>query len=49
MSRVLITTVPFGENNRLPLDLLEERKIEYTINPLGRKLKEDELAEMVGD
>ncbi len=23
--------------------------IEYTINPLGRKMKEDEMAEMIGD
>ena len=47
--KALITTVPFGDKNRLPLDLLEEADIEYLINPIGRKLKEDELAEMVGD
>lgn len=49
MRKVLITTVPFGERNRFPLELLEENGIEYVINPLGRKLKEDELAEMIGD
>lgn len=49
MPKVLITTVPFAERNRLPLDLLERAGIEYCINPLGRKLKEQELAEMVGD
>jgi len=49
MSKVLITTVPFGDKNRLPLELLESAGIEYLINPLGRKLKEDELAGMVGD
>ena len=49
MSKVLITTVPFGEKNRLPLELLEASDIEYVINPIGRKLTEDELAEMVSE
>jgi D-3-phosphoglycerate dehydrogenase len=46
---VLITTVPFAQNNRLPVEMLESAGIEYVINPIGRKLKEDELADMVGD
>jgi D-3-phosphoglycerate dehydrogenase len=49
MPKVLITTVPFGDKNRLPIEQLEAAGIEYKINPIGRKLKEDELAEMVGD
>jgi D-3-phosphoglycerate dehydrogenase len=49
MSKALITTVPFGERNRLPLELLESAGIEYRINPLGRRLKESELADMIGD
>jgi D-3-phosphoglycerate dehydrogenase / 2-oxoglutarate reductase len=49
MGKALITTVPFGDKNRLPLDLLEDAGIDYTINPIGRKLTEDELADMVGD
>lgn len=49
MPKVLITTVPFGDKNRLPLELLEGAGIEYLINPLGRKLTEPELAEMVLD
>jgi len=49
MSKALITTVPFGERNRLPLELLEAAGIDYTINPLGRRLKEEELAEMISD
>ena len=49
MPKVLITTVPFGEHNRLPLELLESAGIEYLINPLGRRLKEQELAGMIGD
>jgi len=48
MTEVLITTVPFADRNRLPLELLESAAVKYRINPLGRRLKEDELAEMVG-
>jgi D-3-phosphoglycerate dehydrogenase len=46
--RVLITTVPFGVERR-PLELLESEGIEYVINPIGRRLKEDELAAMAAD
>ena len=46
MSNVLITTVPFGDENRLPIEQLESAGIEYLINPIGRKLKEEELVEI---
>ena len=46
--RVLITTVPFGVQ-RKPLDLLEADGIDYVINPIGRRLKEEELAELAAD
>ena len=46
MRKVLVTTVPFGDRVEAALDLLEAAGVEYVINPLGRKLKEDELAEM---
>lgn len=49
MPKALITTVPFADKNRLPIDMLESAGIEYLVNPIGRKLKEDELAEMVSD
>jgi D-3-phosphoglycerate dehydrogenase / 2-oxoglutarate reductase len=49
MPKVLITTVPFCDKNRLPIEQLEAAGIEYLINPLGRKLKEEELVEMVSD
>lgn len=49
MTKVLITTVPFANMNRLPLELLEGASVDYAINPLGRKLIEDELAEMAVD
>ncbi len=49
MTRVLITTVPFGAHNNLPLELLASTGAEYSINPLGRRLKEEELAQMAVD
>ena len=49
MARVLITTVPFGVHNRLPVDLLESMGVEFEINPIGRRLKEGEIAEMAAD
>ena len=49
MSKVLITTVPFGVKNRLPIELLEGAGVEYVINPLGRKLTEEDLIEMIDD
>ena len=41
--KALITTIPFGDKNRLPIELLENNNTEYLINPLGKKLTEDEL------
>ena len=49
MSRVLITTVPFAQHNRLPLELLESLDTDYSINPTGRRLKEDELADLAAN
>jgi D-3-phosphoglycerate dehydrogenase len=49
MHKALITTVPFADKNRLPIQLMEDAGIQYLINPINRKLKEDELAEMVSD
>jgi len=49
MFKVLITTVPFGDKNRYPLDLLESNNIEYLVNPLDKKLTEDELVGLVSD
>jgi len=49
MGKVLITTVPFADNNKLPIEMLESAGIQYAINPVERKLKEDELGEMISD
>mgnify|MGYP001416769759 CR=1 FL=1 len=49
MKKVLITTVPFGGINPMPFRLLEEAGVNFEINPLGKKLTENELADMVTD
>jgi D-3-phosphoglycerate dehydrogenase len=49
MYKVLITTVPFCNKNRLPIEQLEASGVDYLINPLDRKLTEDELCEMIAD
>lgn len=49
MATALITTIPFADKDRRPIALLESAGIDYRINPLGRKLKEDELAGMIAD
>jgi len=49
MPKALITTIPFAAGNRLPLELLESAGIEYQINPLGRRLTEHDLAQMIAD
>ena len=49
MAKVLISTVPFGDKNPIPLELLENAGVEYLINPHNKKLVEDQLAEMISD
>lgn len=44
---VLITTVPFGDKDNLPLELLKKSNLNYKINPLEKKLNEDELIGMI--
>jgi len=46
---VLITTVPFGDKNSKPIDLLEKNLVNYVINPFNKKLTEDELITLVKD
>jgi len=49
LPKVLITTVPFGDKDRLPLDLFENAGIEYLINPFNKKITETQLAEIISD
>ena len=46
--RVLITTSPFGESDRSALRLLERENIDFKLNPFGRRLREEEIAELIG-
>ena len=45
--KVLVTTIPFGELDQKPLKMLEEAGIEYAVNPVGRKLTEDDLCNLI--
>lgn len=49
MTKVLITTIPFGNPEPEPLKLLEKAGIEYTINPFNRKITESDLKEIIND
>ena len=44
---ILVTTIPFGEKDRRPLEILESVGAEVQINPLGRKLTESDLADLI--
>src|SRR5262245_51600707 len=48
MRRVLITTSPFGDSDTTALRLLDEEGIVYKLNPFARRLREHELAELIG-
>lgn len=45
--RILVTVVPFCEFDSRPLEMLRHSGAAFTLNPLGRKLKEDELADLI--
>ena len=49
MPKALITTIPFAEQDRSPVELLAGAGVEYIINPTGRKVAEQELADMIVD
>jgi len=47
--KILITTVPFADTDKRPLELLAASGTDYSINPLSQKLKEQELADHIVD
>jgi len=47
LAKVLVSTVPFASHDRLPLELLDSVDAHVTINPLGRRLREQELADLI--
>ena len=47
--KIVITTSSFATYDSLPLDELQKNRIDYTINPYGRKLTKDEVIDLVKD
>jgi D-3-phosphoglycerate dehydrogenase len=45
--RIFIATHPFGETGRKPIELLESRGWELIFNPLGRRLKVNEVQQYI--
>src|SRR5215471_6283332 len=46
--RILITTSPFGDADPTALRILDKEGIAYTLNPYGRRLRAEEVAELIG-
>ena len=49
MPKVLITTIPFGDPEPMPLKMLEDAGIKYTINPFNRKITEKDLIDIISE
>ncbi len=49
MKEILISTYPFGKAGEKPVDILDATGWNIRYNSLGRRLKGDEVLEMIGD
>ncbi|MGD9159747.1 MAG: NAD(P)-dependent oxidoreductase, partial [Desulfobacteraceae bacterium] len=49
MTKIFISTSPFGEINPEPIELLKKTGWEFIVNPMGRKLQSSEVAELALD
>lgn len=49
MPKIFISTIPFGQIDPKPIELLEETGWDFQINSLGRKLKPEEVGEFAKD
>lgn len=47
IKKVFISTIPFGEVSTEPIEILRKNNVEFEINPLGRKIKKDELIDHI--
>ncbi len=47
--RILIATYPFAKTGLKPLEILEQAGCEIIHNPFGRRLKEDEVGDLIKD
>lgn len=46
---IFVSTYPFGKFDSLPIDLLKQSGLNFSINPLNRKLTAEEVAEFAKD
>jgi D-3-phosphoglycerate dehydrogenase len=46
---VFVSTAPFGESDPRPLEMLRATGVEFRTNPLGHRLSNDDLCELIGD
>jgi len=49
MARILIATSPFGKTGSKPIDILKSSGNQLIFNPLGRRLKKNEVTEFIND
>tara|TARA_Y100000588_G_scaffold195429_1_gene209589 strand:+ start:1333 stop:2310 length:978 start_codon:yes stop_codon:yes gene_type:complete len=47
--KIFISTAPFGEVDPRPRDILEENGFSYCVNPFGRKMRSDEIGDIISD
>ena len=47
MSTILVTTSTFGKNNPAPLEYLKQSGLDPVLNPMGRKLTEEEVLSLI--
>lgn len=45
--KAIVTTVPFGSIDPKPVELMHKNGLEHVINPLGRKLRPEEVADVI--
>lgn len=48
MNSIFVSTFPFCETNRFPLEMLAGNNCRFSLNPLGRKMTEAELINALG-
>ena len=49
IKKILITTSSFAKYDNKPLEMIETAGLSITLNPFGRKLKEDETIDLISD
>jgi len=49
MKKILITTSSFGKEDKTPLNILEKKGFQITLNPYGRELKPEESIELMNE